>query len=85
MDRSGIRVSPRLCVCVVLLAGVLLLAEAESFGGMIWLNGSAFGGYGSGNTTLASQSVSGVALADDDTTGLQQVQNYHISAGSSGD
>ena len=68
-----------------LVAGAaVLLCVGHAFAGPIWLNGSAFGGYGSGNTTLGHQSVSGVALADDDTTGLQQAQNYHISAGSTG-
>ncbi len=85
MKRPDIRASLRPLACVASFAAVIVFAGAESFGGTTWLKGSAFGGYGSGNTTIAQQSVAGVALADDDTTGLQQVQNYHISAGSSGD
>ena len=56
----------------------------QALAGVMWLDGSAYGRYGSGNTTIGEQSVAGVALADDDTTGLQQAQNYHISAGSIG-
>lgn len=85
MKRSDIRASSRPLACVAFFAAVILFVGAESFGGMTWLKGSAYGRYGSGNTTIAEQSVAGVALADDDTTGLQQVQNYHISAGSCGD
>ena len=47
--------------------GVALLCSGQVLGGVMWLNGSAYGRYGSGNTTIGEQSVSGVALADDDT------------------
>lgn len=44
-----------------------------------------FGRYGSGNTTKGETSVSGVPLADNDTTGWQEAANYHNAAGSRGD
>lgn len=68
----------------LVIGAAVSLCVGHAFAGTIWLKGSAFGRYGSGNTTLGQQSVSGVPLADDDTTGLQQAQNYHISAGSTG-
>jgi len=84
---SAIRPSrrwPRTSVWPAVAACLVLLVVSQSSLALEWLWGEAHGRYGSGNTTMGSDSISGDPLAPDDTTGLYEIATTTIVAGGSG-